>query len=366
MTKISEITKYIEQQFPTTFQESWDNNGILVGESNIAVKAVLVTLDVTEAVVDEAIQKGANLIVAHHPVIFSGLKSITGKNYTERIILKAIRNRITIFAAHTNADSLAGGVNTKICEKIGIENPRSLSPVSGKLCKLVVFVPLKQAEQVRQAIFNSGAGFIGKYDNCSFNAEGKGSFRASEDANPFVGEKGRIHFENEVKIETILPRYLLAKVVREMIKAHPYEEPAYDVYPLENVYEKAGLGMIGQLRNEMNEKDFLAHLKKVFHVDVIRHTALLQREVKTVAVCGGSGSFLLNKAIASGADVFVSGDFKYHQFFDADNRILIADVGHFETEQFVKEVFYALISKKFSTFAVYSSEINTNPINFSK
>lgn len=362
MTRLKEITAFFENLAPLGLQESYDNAGLTVGDINSEIHSALITLDVTEEVVEEAIQKKANLIVAHHPIIFSGLKKITGKNYVERTLLKAIKNDIAIYAAHTNLDSITGGVNSKICEKLGLQDCRILQPAPGQLKKLATFVPVEHIEQVRTAVFEAGAGTIGNYDNCGFYLEGSGSFRGNENTNPFVGEKGELHFEKEVRFETIFPGYLQAKIIQALISAHPYEEVAYDIYPLENKSDITGSGMIGKLAQPISETAFLHQLKKTFNTGVIKHTMLKEKLVEKVAVCGGAGSFLLNTAIAAGADFFVSGDFKYHQFFDAEKKIVIADIGHFESEQFTKELFYELLTKKFPKFAVHLSEVSTNPV----
>lgn len=362
MPTLKDITNFLESFAPLGLQESYDNAGLITGDTNSEITTILITLDVTEKVVEEAIQKNAQLIVAHHPIIFSGLKKITGKNYVERTIIKAIKNDIAIYAAHTNLDSVSGGVNRKICEKLGLENCKILLPASGQLKKLVTFIPAKNADLVREAVFNAGAGNIGNYDSCGFVAEGLGSFRGNENSNPFVGEKGDIHSEKEVRFETIFPGYLQGKIINALLKSHPYEEVAYDIYPLENKFDKIGMGMVGTFAKPIPETQFLNQLKQTFNTGVIKHTALTGKNVKKVAVCGGSGSFLLNAAIAAGADFFVSGDFKYHQFFDAENKIVIADIGHFESEQFTKELFYELLTKKFPTFAIHLSEVGTNPV----
>lgn len=362
--KLKELTSYIESVVPLAYQENYDNAGLIVGNPEMELTGTLLTVDVTEEVVDEAIQNQLNLILAHHPIIFSGLKKITGKNYIERIVIKAIKNDIAIYAAHTNLDSIWGGVSHKIADKLELKNQKILEPLSNHLLKLVYFVPIDQAEKTKNAVFEVGAGQIGDYDHVSFNSEGKGMFRAGENANPYVGEKGKIHIEPEVRIEIIFPKHIKNKVVRELIKAHPYEEVAYDLYPLDNSFDKAGYGVIGDLTREMDELNFLNKLKEIFSAQCVRHTKLLDKPVKRVAVCGGSGSFLLKNAIREKADVFVSGDFKYHQFFDADGQIVIADIGHFETEQITKELFYELLIKKFPKFAVRLTEINSNPINY--
>jgi hypothetical protein len=297
-------------------------------------------------------------------VIFGGLKKLTGANYTERVVMAAIKNGIAIFASHTNFDSIPGGVNGRICDKIGLKNSSILVPSKGMLSKLVTFVPHDHAPGVREAIFQAGAGQIGNYDKCSYNIQGKGSFRGDEGTDPFVGEKGKIHFEEETRVETIFPRYLQGKILKALVKAHPYEEVAYDIYPLENVHDQTGMGMIGELEKDEDEKDFLLRMKKVFNSAMIKHTHFRKKPVKKVAVCGGSGYVFLKDAIRAGADVFLSSDFKYHQFFDAENKILVADIGHYESEQYTKDIFYDILRKKLSNFAVHLSKINTNPVKY--
>lgn len=362
--KLKEIINYFEEIAPFSLQESYDNSGIQIGNPSREVKAALLCIDVTEDVVAEAVKTGSDLIISHHPLLYNGVRRLTGKTMVERVIEQSIRNDVSIISLHTNIDSVFNGVNGKICDKLGLKNRRVLSPVEGKLLKLVFFVPRSNAEDVRNAIFESGAGIIGNYDSCSFNLEGKGSFRAGENTTPHVGEKGKLHFEEEVRIETILPAHLKNNVVRSMINAHPYEEVAYDLYPLVNKWEQVGMGMTGELDEEMEEYEFLNALKAVFNAGCIKYTSLLNKKIKKVAVCGGSGSFLLNKAISSESDVFVSADFKYHQYFEAEGKILIADIGHYESEQFTKELFYENLMKKFPKFAVRLSEVNTNPINY--
>ncbi len=359
---ISEITNYIESTAPLAIQESYDNAGLITGNRNWEATGALLTIDVTEAVIDEAIRKGANLVIAHHPIVFSGLKKITGKNYVERTLIKAIKNDIAIYAAHTNLDNAANGVNHKIAEQLGLVNCQVLQPATGLLKKLVTYIPAEHAKKVQEAVFAAGAGHIGNYDNCGFSTDGFGTFRGNDDANPFVGEKGVIHSEKEIRFETVFQAWLQKKVIDALLSSHPYEEVAFDIFPLENSFDGIGSGIIGSLKEPVDETIFLSKLKSVFNTGVIKHTALLGKLVEKVAVCGGSGSFLLNNAIAAGAAFFVSADFKYHQFFDAENKIVIADVGHFESEQFTKELFYELLTKKFPKFAVHFTEVNTNPV----
>lgn len=362
--KVKEITDYLETIAPLAYQESYDNAGLICGDHSMEVTAALICLDSTEAVIDEAIKTGCNMVIAHHPIIFSGLKKINGKNYVERVIIKAIQNNIAIYAAHTNLDNVHNGVNAKIAEKLGLINCKILAPQKGLFKRLITFAPKDKAEDIRKALFLAGAGTIGNYDECSFNSEGTGTFRAGENADPYVGEQGKQHQEKETKIETIYPAYLESKIISALIKAHPYEEVAYDLIPLTNLHERVGAGMIGELPSEVDEMSFLKQLKQVMKADGIRYTALRDKKIKKVAVCGGSGSFLLQNAMQKNADVFVTSDFKYHQFFDAENGIVIADIGHYESEQFTMELFYDLLKEKFNTFAIHLSKINTNPINY--
>ena len=364
MIQLREITRTLEGLAPLSFQESYDNSGLQVGNPDAEVTGILITLDVTEGVIDEASRMGYNLVISHHPVIFGGLKSLTGRTAPERIVTKAIQQGIAIYSGHTNFDAIQGGVNGAMADRLGLTGLRILDPMKGRLKKLVVFVPHEHLEKVRSAMFEAGAGHIGAYDSCSFNLEGKGTFRGSEGSDPFVGEPGELHQEPETRVETILPEHLVKGVVKAMVSAHPYEEVAFDLYPLENVSGNAGMGMVGDLEDPMEEEVFLNFVKDRFGVAVIRHSALLGKPVKKVALCGGAGGFLLGKAMGSGADVFVTGDIKYHQFFDADSRIVVMDIGHFESEQFTRELFYDLLIKKFPKFAIRLSETVTNPIKY--
>lgn len=361
---LKEITQYIESVAPLAFQESYDNAGLIIGRLDDEISGILITLDVTEEILDEAISKNLNLIVCHHPIVFSGIKKLNGKTYIERCVAKAIKNDIAIYAAHTNLDSVFGGVNSKICEKLELQNCRILAPTPGFLKKLVTFVPIADAEKVRNAILEAGAGHIGNYDSCSFNQTGSGTFRGNDRTNPYVGEKNQLHTEEETRIETIFPKHIQSKVIQALLQTHPYEEVAYDIYSLDNEYSQSGIGMIGELAHPMKELEFLRKLKETFNCEVVKHTQLLGKPVSKVAVCGGSGSTYLGKAMAQNADIFISGDFKYHQFFDAESQIIIADIGHYESEQFTKEVFYELLTKKFPKFAIHLSDFSTNPVSY--
>ncbi len=361
---IKEVVSAIESFAPLAFQEKYDNAGLLVGNSHDEVSAVLIAVDITDEVLEEAIAKGVNLIIGHHPLIFEGLKSLTGKTYVERHVIKAVKNNVAIYAAHTNLDNVTGGINSRMADKLELENSQILAPKGDELRKLAVFVPADYANQVREGLFDAGAGHIGNYDACSYNLEGKGSFRGDENTEPFAGKKGELHFENEIRIETIFPKHKTEQVINRLIQVHPYEEVAYDVYPLKNKLNNVGSGMIGNLSEPMEAEDFLDYLKQKLNVKMIKHTAFLGRKIERVAMCGGSGSFLIPQARRNGADVFITADVKYHQFFDADGAMIIMDIGHYESEQFSKEIFYEILTEKFSTFAVHLSEVNTNPVNY--
>ena len=362
--KLSLLTAYLETLAPLSYQEDYDNAGLIVGHADQEVFQALISLDCTEAVVDEAIANNCQVIISHHPIVFRGLKKFNGKTYVERVVEKVIRKNIALYAIHTNLDNVLTGVNAKICDTLGLKNYRILSPMPSVLKKLVTYVPLSHAEAVRNALFEAGAGNIGNYSECSFNAEGSGTFKGNDQTDPYVGEPGLRHTENEVRIETIYPAVLESKLLVALIMAHPYEEVAYDLYPITNASQQVGAGMIGDLEIQMQEEEFLYHLKQKMRAHVIRHTAFTGKVVKKVAVCGGAGSFLLKQAIAAGADVFVTADFKYHEFFDAEGKLVIADIGHFESEHFTQQLLYENIRKKFSNFAVRLTEVNTNPVKY--
>jgi len=361
---IGEICTYLETIAPLSYQESYDNCGLITGNKQNEATGALITLDCIESVVDEAIENKYNLIITHHPIVFSGLKKINGSNYVERVIIKAIQHNIAIYAIHTNLDNVSNGVNAEICKRLGLKNCEVLLPKKDLLKKLVTFIPVADFENVSQAIFNAGAGHIGNYSNTGFSLQGSGTFKGNEQTNPSTGEKGKLERVNEIRFETIFPSHLQDEVINALIKAHPYEEVAYDIYPLANALNNVGSGMIGELEVEIDETEFLHFIKQALHTKCIRHTALRGKTVKKVAVCGGSGSFLLHAAIVSGADCYITADFKYHEFFDAEGKVIIADVGHYESEQFTKDLLYSLLLEKFPTFALHLSHINTNPVNY--
>jgi dinuclear metal center YbgI/SA1388 family protein len=362
--KVKDIIAILEELAPLPYSEGFDNTGLLVGDENTTVSGILVTLDTLENIVDEAIEKKCNLIVSFHPIIFSGLKKITGKTYVERVVQKAIKNDIAIFSNHTALDNSYNGVNAMICEKLGLKNRNILIPQRETIKKLITFVPLTSADKVRESLFDAGGGTIGNYENCSFNVAGKGSFKGNDASNPVKGKKGEIHFEEEVQIGITFAKHQQGNILKALFETHPYEEVAYEITTLENSNQHIGMGMIGDLENAMPENDFLKFLKKTMKTDCVRHSKLINKSIKKVAVLGGSGSFAINTAKKAGADAFISADFKYHDFFKAENTILLADIGHYESEQFTKELLHAFLKKKITNFAVLLSQINTNPISY--
>jgi dinuclear metal center YbgI/SA1388 family protein len=346
------------------FQESYDNAGLLVGSPDQPITGVLVSLDATEAVVDEAVARGCNVIVAHHPIIFKGLKKITGRTYVERTVIKAIKQDVAIFAAHTNLDHVRTGVNAHIAERIGLQNTRVLAPKTGTLSKLVVFVPTTHTQAVLNALHEAGAGQIGNYDRCSFRVGGTGTFRPLSGANPVIGQVNQDELVVEDRVEVIFSTHRERAMLAAMRQAHPYEEVAHDLYALANENPDVGAGMIGTLPEPLAETDFLIHLKQTMQLPLIRHTAWLGRRVARVAVCGGAGSFLLPDALRAGADAFVTADYKYHEFFDADGQTMICDIGHYESEVFTKALIARYLSGKFANFAILLSDTVTNPVNY--
>jgi dinuclear metal center YbgI/SA1388 family protein len=361
---IAEIVSYLEESYPLALQESYDNSGLLCGRKAWEVTSVLICLDAIEAVIDEAISLGSNLVIAHHPIIFKGLKKITGSNYVECVIEKCIQHKIALYAIHTNLDNHFYGVNREISKRIGLQNVKILSPIKANMSKLVVFIPKESLNQVDQAIFNAGGGKIGNYEECHFRTSGIGTFKPTDLANPSIGESGKKSQVEEYRVEYLVNNYQISSVLTAMNQAHPYEEVAFEVYPIQNENPYEGAGMIGELEKPMDELEFLSLLKSTFHCGTIRHTKLLKRKISKVAVCGGAGSFLLKNAIYQKADIFITGDFKYHEFFDAENRIVIADIGHYESEQFTSKIIADKLKEKFTNFAIRLTEINTNPINY--
>lgn len=361
---VNEITNILEELAPLAHAEDFDNVGLLVGNPSETVTGILVTLDTLEEVVDEAISKGCNLIVSFHPIIFKGLKRITGDTYVERVVLKAITNGIAIYSMHTALDNSKMGVNAKISEVLGLQNPKILIPKANTIKKLITYAPIDAVEKVKSALFKAGAGEIGNYSNCSFSTEGLGSFTPGPETNPSLGKIGETHHEKEAQIHLIFSFEKEKAILNALFENHPYEEVAYEITTLDNTNQDLGMGMVGTLETPMDEMDFLKQVKSKMNAAVIRHSVLLGRKVRKVAVLGGSGAFAIGDAKRSGADVFITSDIKYHEFYQAEQQMVIADIGHFETEQFTKDLLVDYLIKKIPNFAISLSESITNPIKY--
>ena len=362
--KINEVISILEELSPLSYSEGFDNTGLLVGNYNTEVKGILVTLDTLESIVDEAIKNNCNLIVSFHPIIFSGLKKLTGKNYVERVVIKAIKNNIAIFSMHTALDNSWNGVNAMICKKLKLTNRNILIPKSDTIKKLTTYAPSDSADKLLEQLFKAGAGSIGNYSNCSFSTEGNGSYLGNENSNPVKGVKGELHYEKEVQLNITIPKHKEASVLKALFNFHPYEEVPYEIITLDNTNQHIGMGMTGELENPMTEIEFLNYLKKNMNTNCVRHSKLMNKSIHKVAILGGSGSYAIEAAKRSGADAFVTADCKYHDFFKAENNILLADIGHYESEQYTKELLVAFLNKKITTFAIVLSQKNTNPITY--
>ncbi|MCB0497604.1 MAG: Nif3-like dinuclear metal center hexameric protein [Cyclobacteriaceae bacterium] len=366
MTKIKDVISYLETIAPRSYQESYDNSGLLTGNSEDEVTGVLISLDCTEEVVEEAKRKNCNLIVSHHPILFKGLKKLTGENYVERTVINAIKNSVALYAIHTNLDNIVTGVNFKFAQQLGLKNLAILSPKYDTLSKLVTFAPVENANNVLDAIYKAGAGTIGNYSECSFTNDGQGSFTPNAKANPAIGKKGQAETVNEKRIEVLVPNHKVNNVVTALKSAHPYEEVAYYITALNNANQEVGAGLTGDLPEALDQQEFLKLLKESMKLEVIKFTPSYKGKIKKIALCGGAGSFLLAQAKACGAQAYISADFKYHEYFDAENQLMICDIGHYESEVATKELLHDILSKKFSNFALNLSEIVTNPISYFK
>lgn len=363
--KVKDFTSALEEIAPLNYAEGFDNVGLLVGDYNEEVTKVLVCLDTTPEVVDEAIENGANLIISFHPIIFSGLKKLNGKTYVERAVIKAIKNGINIYATHTALDNSFDGVNRGIVNQLGLTNAKVLIPKNDAIKSLVTYVPTENIEQVKTALYEAGAGHIGNYDSCGFLIEGEGNFRPLDEANPTIGNVGDLASVKETRIEVIVPQHCEGKILNALFQSHPYEEVAYSLTALVNKNQYIGMGMVGELATEMNEADFIAYVKNKMNTPVIRHSRLLNKPIKKVAVLGGSGAFAINDAKRAGADVYITSDLKYHEFFMAEDQIILMDIGHYESEQFTINLISSYLKEKFTNFVVFNSGIITNPVNYS-
>lgn len=362
--KIKEIQFVLDEIAPIGYAEDFDNVGLLIGDENAEITGILVCHDALESVIDEAIKVKCNLVLCFHPILFSPIKKITGANYVEKAIIKAIKNDIAIFSIHTALDNHQNGVNKIFCNALGLINPKILIPKENFIQKLVTFVPKDNHLQVRNALFSAGAGKIGNYENCSFNSLGQGTYKGNENSNPVVGEKFEFCEDEEIKLEVTFEKHLQSKILKALVASHKYEEVSYEIYSILNQHQNVGLGMIGELEEEISELDFLHFVKTKMECGIIKHTAFLDKKVLKVAVLGGSGAFAINNAILSGADVFLTADLKYHDYYQAENQILLADIGHFESERFIKKYIVDFLKEKITTFAIIFSQENTNPVKY--
>jgi len=369
--KVKELFPILEELAPLAYAEEFDNVGLLVGNQEQELTGILVCHDALEAVIDEAIAKESNLVVCFHPILFSGLKKITGKNYVERAVLKAIKNDIAIYAVHTALDNHPNGVNKIFCDALGLINTKVLVPKQNFIQKLVTYTIPENEVQLRNALFNAGAGKIGNYENCSFNSQGIGTYMGNENSNPEIGERFEFIEAKEIKIEVTFEKQLQSKILKALFSNHVYEEIAYEIYHLQNEHQNIGLGMIGELETAMNAKDFLHFVKEKMQCGNIRHSQLVEKPIKKVAVLGGSGSFAIKNAILANADVFLTADLKYHNYYEAENQLVLADIGHFESERYTKNYIVDFLKEKITNFApafsivkIVLSEENTNPVKY--
>lgn len=369
--KLKELFPILEEMAPLAYAEDFDNVGLLVGNQEQELTGILVCHDALETVIEEAITKDCNLVVCFHPILFSGMKKITGKNYVERAILKAIKNDIAIYAVHTALDNHQNGVNKIFCDALGLLKTKVLIPKQNFIQKLVTYTIPENEIELRNALFDAGAGKIGNYENCSFNSQGLGTYMGNENSNPEIGERFEFVESKEIKIEITFEKHLQSKILKALFKNHVYEEVAYEIYQLENQHQNIGLGMIGELENPMSATAFLKFVKEKMQCGGIRHTELLDKPIKKVAVLGGSGSYAIKNAIQAGADVFLTADLKYHNFYEAENQLVLADIGHFESERYTKNYIVDFLKEKITKFApafsagkVVLSEENTNPVKY--
>jgi len=364
MQTLAQIINVLETFAPLDFQEDYDNCGLVYGNPTKNIEKTIIALDLTQEVMDEAILVEAGLIIVHHPPIFKGIKRFSLNDPTSVMLMQAIKLDIAIYVCHTNLDNVLGGVNGEIASRLGLQNIRVLQPKIGTHQKLVTFVPVKQLNKVRDAMFLAGAGSIGNYSDCSFSSQGTGTFKALEKAQPFVGELGIRHEEKEFRLELIIQSHLTQTIISVLKKNHPYETVAYDMLPLNNVFDEIGAGVFGELPEEIDEIAFLFKIKNIFKTSVIKHNSIRGKRIKKVSICGGSGKSLINSALKENSDIFITADLGYHDFFIPGRRMLLADIGHFESEQFTSDRLVSILKEKFPNFAVLKSGVNTNPVNY--
>ena len=362
---IKDVTTFLEQKFPLYLQEDFDNCGVQCGDVRQEISGAMVCFEMSEQVIDEAIDKGCNLVISHHPLMLKrGICKIVPTDRVGAMICKALAHNMVLYSMHTNIDSGEGGGNDAFAEKLRLRNVKVLEPHKGMYRKLVVFVPKENAETLKSALFAVGCGVQGNYDSCGYTLHGQGQFRPLEGANPHIGEENHLEHVDEERVEMIYPTGLQRAVVQAIYDNHPYEEPAFDLLPLENESRTIGLGRIGELPKELPVSDFLGYLKDNLGFIHCRYCGDETKMIRKVAVCGGGGSSFIDLAIASGADAYVSGDFKYHDFFKSYQKTLLVDIGHYEGEFFIKNIIFNLLNEKFSTFATLISKMESLEVKF--
>jgi len=349
--KIKEVILHLERKFPLYWQEEYDNCGVQCGDKEQEITGALVCFNFSEKAIEEAIARNANLIISHHPLIFKGLQKIEPTSPTGRMIFKAIQHKLVLYSMHTNIDNGIEGGNWLFAKKLGLKELKVLAPKEALFRKLVFYAPNGEEVPIIDALFTAGCGAVGNYINCSFRAEGKGTFQPLKSANPFIGQADVTEMVDEVRVEMIFPKAIQQKVIKTLYRHHPYEEPAFDIFALENSISQIGLGSIGTLPQSMRAEYFFDVMKKELNIEYFRISGKTDRTIQKVAVCGGSGSSFIRTAFAAGADIFITGDVKYHDFFSVDNQMIIADIGHFEGESFIKEIIYNELKENFSNFA---------------
>jgi len=358
--KIKEVISFLENKFPLSWQEDFDNSGIQCGDKERDITGVVVCFDMSEVVIEEAISKGANMVVSHHPIIYRDvIKRIEPTNRVGKILCKALENKILLYSMHTNIDSGKAGGNSLFAQKLELQKLSVLSPKENEFCKLVVFVPSENSVFLRDALFKAGCGNIGNYSHCSFSCEGIGSFKPLADANPHIGQHNRIERVEEERIEMIFSKIKKRQIVEALYQHHPYEEPAFDIFALENTNKDIGLGRVGFLPQPMVAADFIHYVKQKLNVELVRFSGNSKAEISKVAVCGGGGASHIKDALTAGADAYITGDLKYHDFFIPENKMLLVDIGHFEGEHFIREIITSLLKEKFKNFSTYFTEVES-------
>lgn len=359
-----DIAGFMEEFAPTFLAEDWDNVGLLVGSRSQEVRRVLVCLEVSAKVVEEAVSKKIDLILSHHPMIFKGLKRIVADDFSGGLLYKLIRNNIGVYSAHTNLDVTDHGINEHLADIMGLKNAKNLNPYQSEdLYKVVVFVPERDVDRVREAMCSAGAGWLGNYSDCTFMTKGTGTFKPLEGTHPYIGTQGTLEKVDEYRLETVVPKSRMGCVISAMLKAHPYEEVAYDTYLLKLKGKEYGLGKYGSLEVPMSFDAFVRHVKNKLNISTVRLIGQPPKEVQTAAVFCGAFDDNFSAVVRNRIDVLIAGDVKHHTAFDmAAAGICVIDAGHFATERIMVPHLTEILSKKFPELEVIASEVEEDPI----